>query len=436
MQRFLKLLLYLTVFIPFFISVLTPTILMQSGNTSRNIQYIYDDKNRLVMVIEPPCTKTKYSYDDAGNTTLIETINGKITIDSVQPPSASPFTFVRINGGIFNPQPSGNKVTFNGIIAKILSASTTQLVVEVPNIPIGPVIIKVESPPCDPATINFTVLASQASLTIIPPTANVMVGSGIQFRAVVSGLLNKTVRWGLDSGPGSIDANGFYTAPTQFIPGNDKAVVRATTVDTGPNGSPLTATAMVTILDRTPVSLTISPVSAVLETGQSQPFQAMVTGLTLSTVTWTTDFGMIGATTGLYTAPQTAGTATITATSNGVIPGTTTKLTATATVVVQAAVVPTLTVSPSSAVVFPDSTQQFTAEVTGLSDTSVMWSVSGGGTIDAITGLYTAPSSDPGNIIVVTATSNALPSLTGTATVTISVGSTITNSGGKKSSKK
>jgi YD repeat-containing protein len=409
---------------------------MQSGNTSRNIQYIYDDKNRLVMVIEPPCTKTKYSYDDAGNTTLIETSNGKITIDSVQPPSASPFTFVRINGGIFNPQPSGNKVTFNGIIAKILSASTTQLVVEVPNVPIGPVTIKVESPPCDPATIDFTVIASQASLTIIPPTANVMVGSGVQFRAVVTGLLNKAVTWGLDSGPGSVDANGFYTAPSQFTQGNDKAVVRATTVEIGPSGSKLTATAMATILDRSPSSLIVTPASVVIETGQNQQFQAMVTGLTLNTVTWTTDFGMIGATTGLYTAPQTAGTATVTAISNGVIPGTTTKLTATATVIVQAAVVPTLTVMPSSVTLQPNTTQQFTAQVTGLSDTSVTWSVSGGGMIDSVTGLYTAPSSDPGNAIVVTATSNALPSLTGTATVSIGGIFTITNSGDKKFSKK
>jgi hypothetical protein len=83
-------------------------------------------------------------------------------------------------------------------------------------------------------------------------------------------------------------------------------------------------------------------------------------------------------------------------------------------------------VSPSTAIVATGTTQQFTATVTGTTNTAVNWSVNGTaggnsavGRISA-TGLYTAPSSIPSPATVtVTAADQASPSLTGSASVTV-----------------
>ena len=62
------------------------------------------------------------------------------------------------------------------------------------------------------------------------------------------------------------------------------------------------------------VSLTVSPSSANLQTGASQQFTATVTGTSNTAVTWKATGGSINAS-GLYTAPQSPGTYTVTATS-------------------------------------------------------------------------------------------------------------------------
>jgi len=74
-----------------------------------------------------------------------------------------------------------------------------------------------------------------------------------------------------------------------------------------------------------------------------------------------------------------------------------------------------VTVSPGSASLSPGGTQQFTATVTGATDTGVSWSASGG-TITA-GGLYTAPTTGGGYIV--RATSAADPARSGTAIVNV-----------------
>ena len=86
-----------------------------------------------------------------------------------------------------------------------------------------------------------------------------------------------------------------------------------------------------------------------------------------------------------------------------------------------------VTVSPSAPSVQISGTQQFSAVVTGNSNQNVTWDVngivSGNGTvgfIDAVTGLYTAPAVVPSpNTVTVHATSMAVSSAVGSATVTI-----------------
>ena len=79
-----------------------------------------------------------------------------------------------------------------------------------------------------------------------------------------------------------------------------------------------------------------------------------------------------------------------------------------------------VSVSPSASTRGPSQTQQFTANVSGTTNTVVSWSVSPTvGTISS-SGLYTAPSTiTTQQTVTVTATSQADPSKSGTATVTL-----------------
>lgn len=85
-----------------------------------------------------------------------------------------------------------------------------------------------------------------------------------------------------------------------------------------------------------------------------------------------------------------------------------------------------VSVSPSSATVPVNGTQQFTATVTGLTNTGVDWSISGTGCSGAAcgsvssAGLYTAPQLAPGTgAVTITATSVQNTALSATATVNI-----------------
>ncbi len=168
-------------------------------------------------------------------------------------------------------------------------------------------------------------------------------------------------------------------------------------------------------------TITVSPASASVPTGGTQPFSA--TGLDqfgqpLSpqpTFTWSVSGGgTINATTGLFTAGSTAGGPfTATATSGSV--------TGTASVTVTSnLVLTTIKVAPTNVSLLPNTTQQFTA--TGFDQLGVKlipqpiftWTVSGGGAISP-TGLFTAGATT-GGPFTVTATSG---SIKGTAKVTV-----------------
>jgi hypothetical protein len=86
-----------------------------------------------------------------------------------------------------------------------------------------------------------------------------------------------------------------------------------------------------------------------------------------------------------------------------------------------------VTVTPSSASAAVNAQQQFSAVVNGSSNQTVSWGVNGSpggnssvGFIDLNTGLYTAPNSVPSSpTVTVQATSQAMSSAVGTASVTI-----------------
>jgi hypothetical protein len=126
---------------------------------------------------------------------------------------------------------------------------------------------------------------------------------------------------------------------------------------------------------------------------------------------------------GLYTAPATVpagGVDTVTATSNA---NSTKKGTATVTITSNVSV----SVNPQSTTVNTSGQQSFTATVSGSStNTAVTWSAVSG-TINASSGLYTAPATVPASgVDTVTATSNANSTKKGTATVKVTSGSNST----------
>jgi hypothetical protein len=158
------------------------------------------------------------------------------------------------------------------------------------------------------------------------------------------------------------------------------------------------------------VSVSIAPASASLLEGASQQFSASVTGSSNTAVTWSATGGTVSST-GLYVAGNAAGNFTVTATSVA----DSTK-SAQAPVAISA---PTqtvnVTVAPTSASILEGASQQFSATVTGSSNTAVSWSATGG-TISS-TGLYVA-----GNVagsFIVTATSLADASKSAKASVVI-----------------
>ena len=123
---------------------------------------------------------------------------------------------------------------------------------------------------------------------------------------------------------------------------------------------------------------------------------------------------------GVYTAPSSIApgqTVTIIGTSPQV-DGVTTTGTATITLVPNA---PTISVDPATVTLTSGQTQQYDAAIANLSNTAVTWTMSPTGTgILSASGLYTAPPviSSP-QTITITATSQAMPSLTASAVLTL-----------------
>ena len=171
-------------------------------------------------------------------------------------------------------------------------------------------------------------------------------------------------------------------------------------------------TVVITVQRADAVAVAVAPVTAALLAGAQQQFAAAVTGTSNTAVIWSVQESGGGtvSTTGLYTAPATGGTFHVRATSVA----DPTK-SASATVSVTAV---SVAISPTSASVVVGNTRQFTATVTGTSNTAVTWAVleSGGGTVSA-SGLYTAPAT--AGTYRVRATSVADPTKSASATVTV-----------------
>lgn len=187
----------------------------------------------------------------------------------------------------------------------------------------------------------------------------------------------------------------------------------------------------------TNVSVSVTPATANVAVGESQQFSATVTGTTNTAVTWSVTGGAPDGTispAGLYQAPAVVPTPAQVTVRAALQADPTKAGTATVTIVPASSHVQ-VSVSPASPTVALFGTQQFTATVTGTSNSAVTWEVNGtaGGSKQfgfiSSSGLYLAPGGVPTKsdgqggstttTLTITAVSAASSTATGSATVTL-----------------
>ena len=167
------------------------------------------------------------------------------------------------------------------------------------------------------ATVSVTE-APAVAVSISPSTASVIAGGVVSFSATVTGVSggqSAEVTWSVveGAGAGSIDASGRYTAPG--APGTFH-VVATSVADTSK-----TSTATVTVTAAPDITVSVAPGSASTSAGGTVSFTASVTGTSggqSTAVSWSIQEGADGGSingAGTYTAPASAGTFHVVATS-------------------------------------------------------------------------------------------------------------------------
>jgi YD repeat-containing protein len=98
------------------------------------INYVYDELDRLVAVIETGGETARYEYDAVGNIlSIARQSSSTVSILEFSPNGAAIGKSVSIFGTGFSATASENTVRFNGTAAAVTSATATKLVVTVPS---------------------------------------------------------------------------------------------------------------------------------------------------------------------------------------------------------------------------------------------------------------------------------------------------------------
>jgi hypothetical protein len=300
------------------------------------------------------------------------------------------------------------------------------------------------------ASVSISGQSAPGTVTIFPKSANVVVGGTALFTAAVNDA-NPSVTWlvngetGGNSSVGTITPlpgtgdQALYTAPLQ-VPDEGAVTVTAVSV-ANPQQA---ASAVVNISPATQGGAVVTIVSPAtpptVPAGETQAFQARVTGVSDTSVSWRVD-GIPGGSaavgtiaggssdTAIYTAPQALPdppVVQVIAVSNA-------QPSATASIAVN--LIPpqnvTVTVSPAdpctnTSAVTINSPVPFKAAVAGNPNQNVTWQVNqlegGNSQVGTIStgGLYTAPANVPNPATVsIIAVSNAVPSVSGSQKITI-----------------
>jgi len=160
------------------------------------------------------------------------------------------------------------------------------------------------------------------TVAVVPSSTTAMVGTEVQFVAIVANAANTAVNWQVNTIPGgnstvgTISLLGRYRAPD--VPPNSATVMVTAISQADPTKSD---TARVTILSG-PTNVAVSPRRAVLTVTQAQQFLATIQDISNPSVNWAVD-GIPGgnaavgtiSSSGLYQPPATSGSHNVTATS-------------------------------------------------------------------------------------------------------------------------
>ncbi|MBI3132210.1 MAG: hypothetical protein HYZ13_12895 [Acidobacteria bacterium] len=243
-------------------------------------------------------------------------------------------------------------------------------------------------------SVTWTKQVGSVAVSITPNAVTLRTGASQNFTGGITGVTNPSLAWTvLEANGGTITQAGLYTAPV--TPGT--YTVKVTSVMDPTKSAQSVATVKLPVV--------VSPGTATVNPGGSFDFSAQLTGFTNSAVTWSATGGTVS-TTGKYTAPEEAGTYTITATS---VENSAYLASATVTVPFSLTVLPA-----GSTVLGTGRTQAFQAVIAGSVNKAVTWEVvaPGIGTIGP-DGVFVAPQELPdpvgGANVYVKATSVARP---------------------------
>lgn len=247
------------------------------------------------------------------------------------------------------------------------------------------------------AFVCVSTWASAVTVTVSTPTNGAYVTSPVPVKASATSY-HPITGWRIYVDGVSVYHAGAVSSISTTLPmstGTHNMIVRAWN-SYGYSGS---AYLTITVTATSGVTVGISPTSATLQAGSgaTQTFTASVSGSTNTGVTWSmSGIGSISSSgnTAVYTPPTSgSGSATVTATS---VADTTKQATAQITVTAPSSTV-SVSISPTNPTVQASASQQFTATVSGTTNTAVNWLVNGvtggsssTGTISS-TGVYTAP---------------------------------------------
>lgn len=101
---------------------------------AQSTRYVYDANGRVVAVTASSGTSVQYGYNTLGHASQVGAplSPGQLAMFSFVPTQGSAGTQVTLNGQGFSATPANNTAMFNGTLATVLSATTTQLLVTVP----------------------------------------------------------------------------------------------------------------------------------------------------------------------------------------------------------------------------------------------------------------------------------------------------------------
>ena len=258
---------------------------------------------------------------------------------------------------------------------------------------------------------GFYAVGSETDI-VSPSAVTLYASQSQQFTGSGWGACGSNAIWTINPEVGAISASGLYTAPASIT-------TQQTVTVTATSGLPGSDEGTATVNLMPPVTVSVTPPSAMLYGGQTQRFIADVANSSNQAVNWTISPAGAGAisTTGLYSAPATfltQQTVVVTATSQEDL-----TQSASATLILTPTVFVSLT--PPGGTLSSGQTQLFTATVGDTNDQEVTWTINPveAGAISS-TGLYTAPAIiNSLQTVTVTAMSEADQTKLAIATVTL-----------------